>query len=189
MTYHLKLILKEKTIYRHNKYPHLLPPPPPKGPFRAGHAHTLANTFIMRIPTSTFAAGLSIWRDFKIVAPSFVTVTLRPLPVDCKILSWTYMEHAIESDYQKFPIFIKQRCLQLVKVWFFKKLKTCHSFRPQGCLDQVSNRHCTDKWGLLNVQKQSEGKQIVIQIYLSNYETLKQYHSGTLSLFFGGFIF
>ena len=34
-------------------------------------------------------AGLSMWSDFKMVAPSFVTVTLRPLPVDCKILPWT----------------------------------------------------------------------------------------------------
>lgn len=41
-----------------------------------------------RIPTRTLAAGLSIWRDFKMVAPSLVTVTCRPLPVDWRILSW-----------------------------------------------------------------------------------------------------
>ena len=40
-----------------------------------------------RIPTRTFAAALSMCRDFKIVAPSFVTVMLRPRPVDCSILS------------------------------------------------------------------------------------------------------
>jgi hypothetical protein len=38
-------------------------------------------------PTSTLAAGLSTCSDFKIVAPSLVTVTLCPRPVDCRILS------------------------------------------------------------------------------------------------------
>jgi hypothetical protein len=42
---------------------------------------------IARIPTRTLAAALSICRDFKMVAPSLVTVTSCPLPVDCSILS------------------------------------------------------------------------------------------------------
>ena len=44
-------------------------------------------TAIVRIPTRTLAAALSICRDFKMVAPSLVTVTECPLPVDCSILS------------------------------------------------------------------------------------------------------
>lgn len=39
-------------------------------------------------PTRTLAAGLSKWMDFKMVAPSFVTDTPLPLPIDCRILSW-----------------------------------------------------------------------------------------------------
>ena len=40
-----------------------------------------------RSPTSTLAAGLSTYKDFRMVAPSFVTITSWPLPMLCKILS------------------------------------------------------------------------------------------------------
>jgi len=39
-------------------------------------------------PTSTFAAGLSTYRDLRMVAPSFVTVTSWPLLMLCRILSY-----------------------------------------------------------------------------------------------------
>lgn len=38
-------------------------------------------------PTSTLAAGLSTYRDLRMVAPSFVTVTSWPLLMLCRILS------------------------------------------------------------------------------------------------------
>ena len=65
---------------------------------------------MIRIPISTLAAGLFIGRDFKIVAPSLVTVTSRPLPVDCKILSCSYHIQDIWIGYdweQKIKSFIK----------------------------------------------------------------------------------
>ena len=37
--------------------------------------------------TNNFASRLSKWRDLYRVAPLFVTVTMRPLPLDCEILS------------------------------------------------------------------------------------------------------
>lgn len=38
-------------------------------------------------PTKTFAAGLSMYMLFKMVAPSFVTIAFWPRPMLCKILS------------------------------------------------------------------------------------------------------
>lgn len=43
-----------------------------------------------RSPTSTLAAGLSTYRDLRMVAPSFVTITSWPLPMLCKILSYKH---------------------------------------------------------------------------------------------------
>jgi len=42
-----------------------------------------------------------MWRDFKMVAPSLVTVTSRPLPVDCKILSWQKMKKQEDDNSNK----------------------------------------------------------------------------------------
>mmetsp|Transcript_40486 Transcript_40486/g.96219 ORF Transcript_40486/g.96219 Transcript_40486/m.96219 type:complete len:272 (-) Transcript_40486:57-872(-) len=41
----------------------------------------------LEMSTRTFAAALSTYSDLRIVAPSFVTVTVSPRPMDCKILS------------------------------------------------------------------------------------------------------
>ena len=40
-------------------------------------------------PTSKFATRLSMWRDFQIVAPLFIGLTVWPLPVDCKIFTYS----------------------------------------------------------------------------------------------------
>ena len=37
--------------------------------------------------TGNFATRLSMWRDFQIVAPLFIRLTVWPLLVDCKILT------------------------------------------------------------------------------------------------------
>lgn len=58
--------------------------------------HHCSKSTVIRIPTRTLAAGLSMCRDLSIVAPSFVTVTSRPLPVDCRILS--YMDDLQQPD-------------------------------------------------------------------------------------------
>jgi len=42
-----------------------------------------------------------MWRDFKMVAPSLVTVTSWPLPVDCKILSWQKMKKQEDDNSNK----------------------------------------------------------------------------------------
>ena len=43
-----------------------------------------------RSPTSTLAAGLSTYRDLRMVAPSLVTMTWLPRPMLCRILSCSH---------------------------------------------------------------------------------------------------
>ncbi len=119
------------------------------------------------IPTRTFAAGLSTCNDFKMVAPSFVTVTPWPLPVDCKILSckkkycysiqknviWQILLSRISKpdDYHiLFVLLLQDFLLSLdhkigagcADVW---KERTHHSLRTKSCFYKICYCNCSNE--------------------------------------------
>lgn len=118
-------------------------------------------------PTRTLAAGLSTYRDLRMVAPSLVTIMSFVRPILCRILSW--QEQHITSNILGLSLHCHGFWLSLVLQNLLNCWLTYHALGPKSGLDKVSYCHCANKRSLRQAEEASGGvMHLIVPSFLIN---------------------